>query len=527
LRATIAWSYDLLDATARRLLQRVAVFQGGWTIEGAESVCADEVLSAEDVVDALGVLVDHSLVRVSEGADGAARYRLLETIREFALEQLATNGDEPDVRRRHAHHYLGIAWELDRALHSAERLVRHEQLMTELDNFRGALRWTLDHQEIELALWLVGSLCWSWIDLELHHEARQWAEAALAAADETLAPAARGYALMSAADAAWRLGQLDLALSEAEASCTLLRSTGDRRGVALALECVGLVSLGRGEYQRAEAALREALELYEEVGEAWHAANTLFLLGEATVPNDPVGARALYRESLDRFRPLGDPWGIAWPLVGLGGLALRAGDCAEARARFNEALQLRRHLGQHWSLAIVLTGLGDLARRTGAAADARERYTEALALFRETGDREREAWVLQCLGLLTLELGDLPAAAGALVASLALREEQGHLPGLGAVLDAIGGIAQARGESDRAALLFGAADNARAAAGISPDKVAEPLIAAARAAVHALASEEVHERQAGEALQDALALARELIAATLADRAPSTEHRAL
>jgi predicted ATPase len=481
LRDTLTWSYDLLAPTEQHVLQRLAVFAGGWTLETAEAVCAVNGLSGSAILDAVSVLLDHSLVQATTDDNGLARFRMLETIREFALEHLVASGNEEVVRERHARCCLTIASNIAQRLHSPDWLAAHHQLGAELDNLRIALRWALRQHETDLALRLVGATFWSWIHLELHHEGRGWVEEVLAQADGSHDPSTRGHALLALGICVWRLGDLAAAPVHIHAGRDLFLMANDSRGVGIALEFMGMVVLGRGDVAAARATLVEAVQTLRTVGDAWHLTNALYLLGEATIPHDPEAAGLLYEESLAGFRKLGDPWGIGWPLGGLGGLALHAGNLAGARALFEEALTLRRMLGQRWTVAIALTSLGEVARREGDQSRALEHYREALTLFQETGDLEREAWTEQCLGFLSLETGDVSAAARHFEDGLALRRKQGHLPGIAAILEGISCIAVLLDQFERANSLFVIAGLVRERAGAPPANQ-EQIVAAARKA---------------------------------------------
>jgi len=183
LRDTIAWSYDLLTPVEQRLFRRLAVFAGGWTIEQAEALYDDEDDAHMDIMDGLAALVDSSLVRAERGADERTRYGMLETIREYAEERLIASGEEHAVRRRHADVILAWTDRAERGLQSGERTAWSRVSAEELDNVRAALRWSLDHDETERALRIVGNLDWFWAAVARDREGWAWSQEALETGD--------------------------------------------------------------------------------------------------------------------------------------------------------------------------------------------------------------------------------------------------------------------------------------------------------------------------------------------------------
>jgi len=470
LRDTLAWSYDLLPPPEQRLFQCLAVFRGGWTLEAAESVCGlpagdgrsphQVQLSAVDsVLDELQTLVDNNLVRPITAADGASRFEMLETVGEYARERMARNANQQACRRRHALLYLTLAKRLEIKLRSSERIAWRDKLVADLDNLRAALSWTIECGEIEIAQRLTAALYWSWLQLGQFREGRQWSEAALAGAGGHTA--ARARTLLAAGSFAWHQGDVVAARERLAESLTLSAELEDRQGQGLATQFLGLLALSQGKNAEAHARLSESAAFFQAIADEWNLANTLFMLGDAVASDNLDAARRHYEESLERFRRLGDPWGIAWPLTGLGGIAAQNGDYAKARALFMEAMALRRELDDRWGVAISLTSLGETARRAGDFAGAETLLADGLALFRELGDRERTAWALHALGRFAEDQGDAIRAGACFVESLALRREQGRHPGIAASLIGLARVAMKADAPERATRLLAAADAMR------------------------------------------------------------------
>lgn len=460
LRDTIVWSYDLLNPEEQRLFRRLSIFAGGWTLDTAEAICAMEG-DTLDILDGLTSLVDKTLVRSVIQTNDVPRFMMLETVHEFALEQLAASGEEPALRERHVQMYETVAEESERIITSARRISWREHLMAETDNIRAALRWALDHHETELALRIAGKLYWFWEVVGLIQEGRAWAHAALARSTPDARTWGRAKALSTEGGMAWQMGDFVAVEPLLAESVEIFTALGDHHALAKALQDFGFTALAQGEPVVARRRLNESLALFRAVGDEWNDALTCFLLGDATVAENREAARAYYEESLARFRQLDDVWGMALPLTGLGGLAMQSGDYATARILFEEGLTLRRQAGHQWAIAISLASLGEVALRQRDDAEAETLFSEGHALFRQLGDAERTAWTLHGLGCVQLRRGDTAQAATSFTESLTLRKAQGNRANIAQSLIGLAGVAVRSGEPERAARWYGAVDALR------------------------------------------------------------------
>ena len=490
LRDTLDWSHHLLRPPEQRLFRCLAVFKGGWTLDAAEAVCGlptedEDVATDGSVLDELATLIDGNLVLAIVEPGGTSRFTMLETVGEYAREQLAGSADERIYRRRHARAFLRLAEQLAVNLRSAARMSWHDQLVAEVDNLRAAVRWVISAGETDLSLRLVAALYWPWLQVGQFREGRHWSEAALAQSSDATDQDARARTMLAAGAFAVNLGDPTAARQHLVDGAALCQTLGDRQGLGLATQFQGLLALSQGEDATARARLVESVAHFRAVPDEWNLANALFILGDALVRSDPEAARAHYEESLARFRRLGDPWGIAWPLTGLGGIALQRGDYATAHTFFAEGLELRRALRDRWGVAISLTSLGDAARQDGDTAGAASFLSDGLALFRELGDQERVAWALYALGRVAEANGDTTGAWAYFAESLALRRAQAHRPGIAASLAGLARVAAVDREHERATRLLAAVAALREAGGVAmaPDEHGhdERVLARARA----------------------------------------------
>jgi tetratricopeptide (TPR) repeat protein len=399
----------------------MGVFVGGCTIEAAEAVCA-AVVDGESLLalDGIESLVSKSLLRQEDGPDGEPRFQMMETIREFALEQLAAAGETASLRRQHAIFFLSLAEQADAQLSGPRQLPWLERLDAENDNLRAALNWSLaEPGEAETASRLAVALFWFWTFRSHVMEMRDWLTRALE--------------------------------RSAGANRTLLR--------ARLLTRLAVAGWQRGEFSAARDWLDESVALCRELGATQELAFALFFLGNvAMATGDPATAEVRYGKSLAVYRKSGDPRGLSQPLLGLGRVALERGNLESAQVYLDECLTSARLAGEPFGMAQALNSLGDVARRQGDYGRARARYEEGLAQFLSLGTRWSAAGLLHNLGYVSLYQQDATRAAELFAESLTLFREAGDRRGLAECLAGLAGVAAVGGQPARAARLFGASE---------------------------------------------------------------------
>ena len=311
LRATLDWSYDLLSEAERLLLRRLAIFAGGWTLEAAEAVCADDGLESGALPGLLMRLVDTSLVVVREEQQGR-RYGLLETVRQYALELLDASGERPALAAAHMRWYLALAREASQGLHGPQQAVWLHLLGHERDNLRAALEWGYAQQEGDAGLRLASALYWYWYLSGALSEGRAWFERALERTSADSPTSERASALTGVGAMALYQDDLTTARDHLHASIPLWRERGSSYGLGLALFGLGMVAINQGDGQAAQVALEESLALFEARGARWPYAMALMHLGDVAFDADDCPtARARYEQSLAIQRAIQNTWGIA------------------------------------------------------------------------------------------------------------------------------------------------------------------------------------------------------------------------
>jgi predicted ATPase/class 3 adenylate cyclase len=369
LRAAIAWSHELLDPLEQRLFARLSVFTGGWTFEAAEAVCDPEGLGL-DTLDGLTSLVDKSLVRRTEPPGAPPRFSMLETIREFALEQLQAGPDLEPVVRRHAEHFLRLAVEAGPHLTGPDQGAWLDRCDLEHANIRAALRWAIDSGQADAAQAAAGALWRFWQQRGHLVEGGRWLEEVLAMPSGQAPTAARAKALTGAGGISWWTDRAAARALYGEA-LVIERRLGDPRRLAEALYNHSFVAAGEDDLAGAARLLDESFALFRQVGDERGAANVLVM---QVVPDAAAGDwdRVIKRieDVVAIWRRLGDRLDLAYALIWLAFADGRAGRRDDARAAALEALDLFRQAGDATGLALALLDLAFLLTWEGRHRDA-------------------------------------------------------------------------------------------------------------------------------------------------------------
>jgi non-specific serine/threonine protein kinase len=358
LEATVEWSYGLLSNAERRLLRRLSVFAGGWTMEAAEAVTADDASERDDVLESLSRLVDKSLANVERDDEGDRRYHFLETVRQYARERLVESGEAERMRDRHLAYFQALVQRAEPELTRAGQIVWLNRLHREHDNLRLALEWCSasagrGEQGVELAagMWLF------WLKKSYLREGQERTERALASAGSTPV-ALRAKALMSLGATTFFRGDFVRAQTLLNESAALARTIADGSVVAFALGLSALASLEQGDIAGCARIATEGRAAGQESASPWHSGPALSCLAY---------------------------------------LAMHEGDLERAGRLHEEILHQSRQQGEKWALGIVLFDLAMLRLVQQRHEEARALCVEGIMLNQEFGDRRGIAW---CLGLL-------------------------------------------------------------------------------------------------------------------------------
>ena len=479
MRDTIAWSYGLLGQDEQRFFRRLGVFSGGFTLDAAEAVSGAFDAAPGDTLDLVSDLVDRSIVQRRQDVQGQPRFSLLETIREFALEELDASGERTAAERAHVAYVLVLSERASAEMRGAEQVSWIERFDAESGNLRGALQWSIDQAETDTALRLTIGLSTYWSIHSAQREGLDWLKRALALPVDPDQNDLRGAAFRCGAALAWAVGDFTLATGYGEQSLAIARASGNHARISGALTNLGVIAGRTGNHERASTLFTEALD------EA-RAAEDSYLIGvghanlglEATERGDHAAAVRHLEEGLVLFRELDNDQRISQMLANLALASHRIGDLERARTLYDEALAIQRRLGDDRSAAITLEDMS--------------------GLLRDLGDIDRTVSCLTESALLSIRVGN-PAMAGQAIIRLA-------------ELEAV------RGQADRAAWLLGAADALREGAEepLSDDIV---ILAGRAAELARAASGEVRYQVTRSG---ARGLTREQIVETLMTAAPGS-----
>jgi predicted ATPase len=433
LRAAIEWSYEMLTDPQRTLFRRLSVF-AGWSLEMAEQVCANDDIPVGEVLGLTTALVDKSLVVLQPEALGQARYRMLDTIREYAAGGLADAGETAefllalrDYIVRIAEHSLVIGM-AQVPVPWPDRVDCSRRYIVDADNVSQVLAWCLAHDDAETGLRICIAVSPRWIVWGTFAEGSEWLDSFLALDTSSLSAQVRGPALVARAQLAL---SSDPAAAEtlAGAGLELCRDAADEFWVAAALNLLSEIALHTGRMEEAVTRADQALSISQAAGDGW---NEGYALGTRAAIAARAGklreAHQLASASVSVMRRIDQQWGVARVLLGLGNLAQLRDHPGEAHDRYVEALAILQEIGARTEIARCLAGLGRVAIDLGAIEQARRHLTRSIQLSRATGTRIGVARGLEAFAALAVHEDRPELAVQLAAAATALRETAGLPP---------------------------------------------------------------------------------------------------
>lgn len=427
LGAVIDWSYDLLTEGERALFRRLGVFAGGWTLEAAESMCCGGGIEKWEILELMTSLVDKSLVQIDR-SQGEIRYRMLETVRQYAWRKVSTANEIEDIRSLYIGYYLKLAEEGEKKHYWGGDNTQPKRLALDYDNFRAALAWCFEDVETygEIGLRLAGALWIVWWTFGYLNEGRDWLERATK--DDTVDGAPRAKALTNLGCIAWQQGDYQIAGAYTEESITIYRDqvTEDRHGMANAIHFRGHVVFDQKDYSQ---------------------------------------ARSLFEESLTKYRQLEDQINICLLVSDLGMVDYHEGDYHSAKLRYEECLAIARDREDLTNIASNLLRIGDIARLERDYESAAASYEESLEILRDIEFNLELASNLHKLGYTARFRGDFKGAAQLFTESLTMQQTMGNKQGVIECLVGMAGLAIVTDHPEEAVRLFAAAEESLAAIG--------------------------------------------------------------
>jgi predicted ATPase len=388
LRGAIDWSYHLLTTGERILFRRLGVFVGGCHLAAVQAVCNAHQDLPFDLCEGITALSSKSLLYRVTGVEGEPRWRMLESIREYARERLEASSEAPKIHRLHAEYCVGLAEAAKGHQDGPEELIWLDCLDQDHENLRAALDWAIAQSLTETALRLSTAAWPFWWRRGYVSEGRRWLKAVLSLPSDGVADLLRAKVFHAAGALARVQSDFDSAKQFHQQALTLRRRVGDHKGIAASLNSLGIPLMFEGYYAEAEVLFQESLNAYRELGLKAQALMPLNNLAVTVMYQGDYGrAQQLHEEALGLYRELQDRQGMAGSLGNLGDVLRYQGNYARARQVLEESLSIFREARSKQDIAITLDSLARVDLATGHIDCAVLALAECLTLNREVGDK--------------------------------------------------------------------------------------------------------------------------------------------
>ena len=509
LRALIDWSYDILTENEQLLLRRLSVFAGGWTLDTTEEVCSRDGIETYDVLDFLTQLVNKSLVVVMEHSQsGETRYRMLETIRQYAREKLLEVGGGEIIRDRHLAYFVKLAVQAEPELHYSNQVFWLNKLDDEIDNFRMAIEWALIN-DVEAGLRIAATPWRFWLGRGYFQEVGAWLQSLLEQYKTTDALHAQALAIQSSC--IFRQGNFPEAVRLAKQSVEMARTVSDQRTEALSLAFLGVTLAIQGNMAEGVSLLEQALAIYRSLGDKIGQAGTTEWLSANN--KDMERALAYAQESLALAREMGDLSGLVPRLCMLARLTFWNGDFTSPSAWLEEALSISRQLNDRNAEAYTVSTYGNFAYWQGNYPQAIAYHEEAIKLSEKIGDHYESLWAKVNLAYAVLRQGDIQKARALFEDNIQSTQKANLTIALVYTVEGIASLYANQAHSERAAQLFSWADSMRDQFGDHRPPIEQASVEKDLAVIHAQLDDQTFERLWNEGriltLEQAIALALE------------------
>jgi len=384
LRDTIQWSHDLLAENEKRLFERLAIFNGGGTLQAVEAICGEGI--SGNIRNTLFALVNKNLVLAQERRDGEIHFGMLETIRQYGREKLLASGKTEKLAKRHARYFVELSKQGSVALRGPDQLIWINRFIAMHDNLRAALEWVTETGEVEGALHFVNDIYEFWLRHSDYEEGLQQYSRLLALADARQYPETYLEAFNHLTRIYWLLSRLEEARTLAEQALLLSKSQTNKLNTVVALLNLGVILISDGQPNQAENYLKEAKGMCQEYHYEWELARAHMLLGNAyRNQNRYASARFHLSEAFNLYKKLGDIFfqcTVQW--IG-GNLEIKQGNLNEAIIEYCESLRIARAVENRWTIANIIWGLADVAKAKGLHERALRLYLASKKIFEDVG----------------------------------------------------------------------------------------------------------------------------------------------
>jgi predicted ATPase/DNA-binding SARP family transcriptional activator len=456
LHAMIEWSYELLSEKECILFRRLAIFIGGWTLEATEHICCKDGIESGEVLELLSQLVNKSLVMV-ETMENETRYRMLETVRQFARKNLIESGEEENICTHHLEYFLHLSEQAEPLLRGPAQMEWYARLNNERDNIRAALEWA-DKTSVEKGLYLSGRLGQFWEEYDLR-EGERWLGKFLQAPEAYTYPHARAKALYAYGIVLNSRQQFSLLEKVAEECLSLYRANSDQAGEIDSLILLAISMSTSYNSPWAIELTKQALNLSESIGDKWRKG---FVFAELGWLGANYENKALYwNKAIALFREVGDLRLLEDYLGVLGDLEMLNGNFEAAQKHLDEAIQLHQSLKRKGGMGFILNALSRVEIIKGNFENARSLLEEDIAIQKDLGHRMKYLWDCSHLGYISVHQGRITEARNIFFEMIQEFFKDKDEMGVGYSLEGMAGLCVAAGKPEEAAWMIGWADATR------------------------------------------------------------------
>lgn len=451
LRALIDWSYELLADSEKTAFSRLSVFAGGFTLESAEAIVGADGIDPTAVLDLITELANKSLLVVDQSST-TPRFRMLETIRQYAFEKL-----DNATRQRHLDHFTALAEQAAKEIKGRNQAEFLARMDAENDNLRAALDFA---GASEAALRLAVAVAEYWLMRGHVSEGLPRLEKLIASAPPG-GSIVLGRLLNAAARMSVYRGELPKAREYHNRALAMATAVGDRMTIAITINNLGTMDMESGDFTNAIRRHEQSLAMFRDLGDKFRVAGLLNNLGvTAKQQGDAPKARKLLEEALSLHQELGNQTWVAYVYQNLGELEEEQANPTTAQKYFESSIEILKQLGDEWGVAYAVEGLGKCALQQNDLATAKRCFEETLATLQKIGDKSASADAYDDLSQLWLRLNDPEKAAALAMQGLTIRRDLNDLPSLAQSLETLS-AARATQDPTLAARLLGAADKIR------------------------------------------------------------------
>ena len=433
LKAMVDWSYELLSGKEKLLLKRLSVFSDGWTLEAAEDICSDSILRKSEILDLLSQLTDKSLIIA---LNRIHRYKMLETIRQYAEEKLTSseNADEKNeldnIMLKHMDFYTVFAEKARENIEGESQKEWMEKIEYDTFNFKVAIMNSIVRNKAENGLRIAISLARYWEIRGYNSEAKNYFEE-LMNAEKDVKPEIKANAYQWMGSFEWITGNYERSKSFYGSSLSLNKEAGNKKGVGILLNNLGLIANATGEYEKAKSMSEESCRYFKEINDERLIADSLLNLGAPLINLREIEyAENVFNECLIMYRKLRDSRGIALALTNLGSLAGMKSDFSKAMEYLNESLSIQRDLKDNRAMAVTLENIGSIEGNTGKYSEAVFHITESIKIYSELGNKKGLAGAINALGFVKYSTGQTDESTNLHLESLKMSKELKNLRGI-------------------------------------------------------------------------------------------------